>query len=102
MFYSEKFGVDYSVNTLVEYLNKTSGENRTREQWITYYEDMIEDWESFKENDDYLYYSSITLTDGKVVKALAQIERELINANRYEDSDKVTIYMDRISDLWSN
>ena len=102
MFYSEKFGVDYSVDSLVEYLNKSSGENRTREQWISYYEEMIEDWENFEESEGYLYYSSTTLTDGKVVKALDQIERELINANRYEESDKVSIYMDRISDLWSN
>ncbi len=99
MFYSESFNIDYSVPTLVEYLNKESGENKTKEQWADYYESMISDWEEFAEENNYIYHVAETLTSAKVDKAVSSIERKIINTNRYEESDKVILYKDRFADL---
>ncbi|MBQ7339454.1 MAG: hypothetical protein IJW43_01215 [Clostridia bacterium] len=100
MFYSEQFSIDYSVGSLVEYLNKEAGETKTRDQWIEYYNSMVEDWEEFANENNYLYNTANSLTTAKVNNALATVERELINANRYDVSDKVVLYKDRFQDLY--
>lgn len=100
MFYSEQFSIDYTVGSLVEYLNKESGETKTRDQWIEYYNSMVGNWEDFAKENNYLYNTANSLTTAKVNNALATIERELINANRYDVSNKVVLYKDRFQDLY--
>ncbi len=100
MFYSESFKVDYSVPTLVEYLNKESGENKTEAEWKAYYESMLSDWENFERADNYLYHVANNLTSTKVTNTLDRIERDIINTNRYEESDKVLLYKNLFEDLY--
>ncbi len=101
MFFSESFTVDFSAGTLVEYLNKVNGSSLDANGWATELQTLIADWEKFAERNDYLYYVASTLTDAKVNNALNEIQREMVNTNRYEESEKVTIYKDRFSDLWA-
>ncbi len=100
MFYSESFNVDFSVPTLVEYLNKESGENKTENEWTEYYNSMVADWENFEKEDNYLYHVANTLTSAKVTNSLERIKRDIINTNRYEESDKVLLYKNLFEDLY--
>ncbi len=100
MFYSESYNVDYSVPTLVEYLNKESGENKSADEWKSYYENLISDWENFEKEDNYLFHTANNLTSAKVTNSLERIKRDIINTNRYEESDKVVLYKNLFEDLY--
>ena len=100
MFYSESFNIDYSVPTLVEYLNNESGENKSAEEWKSYYENLISDWENFEKEDNYLFHTANNLTSAKVTNSLERIKRDMINTNRYEESDKVVLYKNLFEDLY--
>lgn len=100
MFYSEKFGAGFNVPTLVEYLNKESGETKTEAEWKAYYESMIEDWEEFEKEDNYLYHIADKYTSTRISNAMDKIRRDMINTNRYEESDKVILYKDVFVDLY--
>ncbi len=100
MFYSEKFDADFNVPTLVEYLNKESGETKTEAEWKAYYESMIVDWDSFEKEDNYLYHIANKYTSTRISNAMDKIRRDMINTNRYEESDKVLLYKDVFVDLY--
>ena len=100
MFYSEKFGSDFALPTLVEYLNKESGENKTEAEWKAYYEEMISNWKEFEKEDNYLYHIADKYTSTRISNAMDRIRRDLINTNRYEESDKVLLYKDLFVDLY--
>ena len=99
MFYSEKFSTDYDVDNLVEYLNLESGLEKTEAEWKAYYEEMIEDWEAFEKEDNYLYHVVEKFTSNKITNSLERVKRDMINTNRYEESDKVILYRDVFADL---
>ena len=105
MFYSEKFGSDYNLPTLVEYLNKEKFGNNTKEyiteaEWKAYYEEMIADFEEFEKEDNYLYHIADKYTSTRIANAMDKIRRDMINTNRYEESDKVLLYKDVFVDLY--
>ena len=100
MFYTQSFTVDYSAGSLIDYLNKETGKNLDKAGWSAYFDEMKADWEEFSKNEDYLYLTADSLTSAIVTNAFERLERNLINANRYEESDNVVIYEDRFSDLW--
>ena len=100
MFYSESFNVNFSVPTLVEYLNKESGESKSADEWKTYYQSLISDWENFEKEDNYLFHTANNLTSAKVTNSLERIKRDMINTNRYEESDKVILYKNVFEDLY--
>ena len=100
MFYSEKFGAGFNVPTLVEYLNKESGETKTETYWKTYYEEKIADFEEFEKEDNYLYHIADKYTSTRISNAMDKIRRDMINTNRYEESDKVILYKDVFVDLY--
>lgn len=100
MFYTQGFKVDYSAGSLTDYLNKETGKNLDKAGWSTYFNEMKADWKEFSKQEDYLYLTADSLTSAIVTNAFESLERNLINANRYEESDNVVIYEDRFSDLW--
>ncbi len=100
MFYSEKFGADFEIKDLVAYLNAESGLNKEEAGWTEYYNKMIQNWEEFEKEDNYLYHLAEKLTSAKVTNALDGIKRDIINTNRYEESDKVLLYKNLFEDLY--
>ena len=102
MFYSKLFEANVAeCDNLVAFLNKESNQNLSRDEWIAKYNKRIEGWQDYDGEEDYLYHVVSSLTDVKVSNAMSELEREIINANRYEESNKVVIYKDRFSDLWA-
>ena len=101
MFFSEVISVDYSYASLTDYLNKVMGETKTRDEWKAYYEEMLNDYEAFEETGSYLYQLANVLILEEVNLVQTQIETEVINKYRYEETEHVVIYRDRFADLFA-
>ena len=67
---------------------------------FSYYESLISDWENFEKEDNYLFHTANNLTSAKVTNSLERIQRDIINTNRYEESDKVILYKNLFEDLY--
>lgn len=102
MFFSELIDVDYSYDNLTDYLNKITGEQKTRDEWKTYYEEMLVDLDEFEKTESYLFNLANSLITTNVNAVKDKKERDIINKYRYEEEGHVVIYKDRYSDLFNN
>lgn len=83
MFYSEILTVDSNCETLTEYLNKITGENKTEEEWETYYSEMLADWDNADE-DFYLY--TLATATANIDTKLNNTENQIIKQYKYNSN----------------
>ena len=99
IFLSEKIDQTYDYNTLESFLNKEYGEKTTSE-WKEFLLNMIENWDNFKDTNNYLYILHNKLSYENVNKAIIDFKTKIMD---YINSDNncVVEYKDRYADLWS-
>lgn len=92
MFYSEKLSANTAYATLDGYLNSLDIEKGSAASWKEYYDKMIEEYDDFEDDGNYLYLLTESVISTAVTNAQNKEQNSIINKYRYETNACVSIY----------
>ena len=78
---------------------KSNIEKAENVTWAEYFEEQMDDWDTFTESDNYLYFLSNELISAKLSEKATKTKRNIVNEYRREREGAVVINKSVIADL---
>ncbi len=100
MFFSQIFTPDYSAGeNLVDYLNNINGTSKSRNEWVSEFNAMLDGWQDWDDDKNYMFLLTNEIVSSSVNNALNKVQTDIVNKYWFGSEGKVVINADAYADI---